>query len=148
MKSVLILALVGLLATVYLTSVTHSNDSEFVAFMAKYAKSYKSQDEYAFRKKIFDDNVEFINEENKKGNSWTLGVNKFADFTKQEYRKLLGYKPSSPSELPSNFGRMVPIKDETIDWRKKEMSQKLKTKDTVDLAGHSQLLEHLKVHML
>ena len=50
-------------------------------------------------------------------NTFTLGINKFADWSKDEYRRLLGYKPSkgglkSYAEIPGNIN----IPNE-IDWR-------------------------------
>lgn len=36
------------------------------------------------------------------GNSFRLGVNKFTDYTKEEYKRLLGYKPTQHKSLEAN----------------------------------------------
>ena len=62
----------------------------------------------------FERNAKFIDEHNKKNASFILGVNKFADLTKEEYRRVLGYKPTQRGHnLNLNKGYAA----DRIDWR-------------------------------
>lgn len=96
-------------------------DTQFNSFVSKYGRNFASEEEYNFRKNLFADSLRIIAEHNAKGKSWTLGVNEFADWTKEEYKKLLGYKPELKTEaneanladLPTNC-KDLPL--ETIDW--------------------------------
>lgn len=87
---VISLAMVG-----YFQTSTEQVDAHFVSFMTQYEKNYMSEDEFNMRREIFNSNVEFINKHNAEGKSFTLGVNKFSDWTDEEYRTLLGYKKSA-----------------------------------------------------
>ena len=44
------------------------------------------------RRGIFEKNLQTINEHNKKGKSYTLGMNHFGDLTDEEFSKMLGMK--------------------------------------------------------
>jgi len=55
-------------------------------FVARYDKSYRTKEEYEGRFRIFKTNLDLIRQH--AGDSFTLGVNKFADWTQEEYRKL------------------------------------------------------------
>lgn len=85
-------------------------------FLAKYRKSYTSVNEYEFRKAIFEKSQKIIDEENAKGQSFTLAMNQFGDWTDEEYRSILGYMRTRPHVKPANWGMEVPKSDETIDW--------------------------------
>ena len=54
-------------------------DLEFMRFIAKYDKSYGTKEEYAARSRIFKMNLDLIRKH--AGESFTLGINKFADWT-------------------------------------------------------------------
>jgi len=64
--------------------------SEFVGFLTRFGKSY-DVDEMFHRYNIFKRNVDLIDSHNAAAASgkytFTLGVNKFADQTNQEYKK-------------------------------------------------------------
>uniref|UniRef100_A0A7S3KGF7 Uncharacterized protein n=1 Tax=Euplotes crassus TaxID=5936 RepID=A0A7S3KGF7_EUPCR len=77
--------------------------------MTTYDKSYHTEDEYQFRRDIFNKNLEIINEHNAQGKSFTLGVNKFTDWTDEEYKAILGYKKVSHS-LKSASGNNPSLK--------------------------------------
>ncbi|XP_078439021.1 cysteine proteinase RD21A-like [Wolffia australiana] len=77
------------------------------------------------RFEIFKDNLRFIDEHNRpeKNHSYTLGLNRFADLTNEEFRSVfLGARPA-PQRLRSpsrryevGLGEELP---EEVDWRKK-----------------------------
>lgn len=97
MKGLAVIALVGL-ATIGLFAL-HVNiapteaENQFASYVAEYQRSYTSQAEYEMRMKIFTDNLKVIEEHNAKGLSWQLGVTPFADWTQEEFKRLLGYRP-------------------------------------------------------
>ncbi len=104
------LAMVGVAvaATLYLTQVSfmgavlnQSNFAEeeqgFVKFMSRHGKSYGTKEEYEFRFNIFRKTLETIKTENANpANTFTLGLNKFADWSPAEWKKVLSYKPTRP----------------------------------------------------
>ncbi|CAN0922396.1 Cysteine proteinase RD21A [Linum grandiflorum] len=94
-------------------------------WLAKHAKSYNALGEKETRFQIFKDNLQFIDHHNSLNLTYTVGLNKFADLTNDEYRsKHLGVrggqrklKESKPSDRYSlRVGDSLP---ESIDWRKK-----------------------------
>lgn len=100
------LAVVGIAAVVAvfaLTQNSHSTslygnaltaqDYEFIKFVSNQGKSYGTKEEFEFRSALFKQTLAKIEAENlKTENTFTVGINKFADWTKEEYRRLLGYK--------------------------------------------------------
>lgn len=94
-------------------------NADFVQYVAKYGKNYGTVEEFNFRQQLFEEKRAanaMVNSQN--DNTFTVGINKFSDFTATEYKKLLGYKKShtavknfqvleEPVEAPKN-----------IDWRK------------------------------
>ncbi|KAK2984126.1 hypothetical protein RJ640_006279 [Escallonia rubra] len=69
-------------------------------WMARYGRVYVNDMEKEMRFKTFNDNVEFIESFNNAGpHTHTLGVNQFADMTKEEFNASRnGYKTSSHSK--------------------------------------------------
>ena len=69
-------------------------DVEFLKFIAEYGRSYGTKEELEFRGSIFKDNLSRIQLENsKEDNKFVLGINKFADWTTEEIKNLLSYRP-------------------------------------------------------
>jgi Cathepsin propeptide inhibitor domain (I29) len=67
---------------------------EFIKFTALFSKSYGTKEEFDFRSALFKKTLDFIRSENARNeNTFTVGINKFADWTPAEYKRLLGYKP-------------------------------------------------------
>ena len=64
--------------------------------MTTYSKSYETKDEFIKRLEVFKQAKAKIDARNSQnGLTYRLGVNKFADWTKEEYRTLLKYKKQS-----------------------------------------------------
>jgi cathepsin L len=91
--------------------------SAFTEWMQTNKKSYH-HDEFMARYRIFKSNMDYVNNWNAKGSSTVLKINKFADLSNAEFKKLyLGvklnevptpvYKSTKPSALP-----------DTWDWNK------------------------------
>jgi len=94
------------------------------SWMAQHGRIYKDEAEKQYRFNIFKNNVEYIESVNTAGDrKYRLGVNRFADLTKEEFRAAYtGYKPKSSRPAKGteqfryvNFSR-VPA---ALDWRKK-----------------------------
>jgi C1A family cysteine protease len=103
--------------SLYGTALT-ADDYEFIKFVASHGKSYATKEEFEYRSALFKDTIAKIRAENlNTENTFTVGINKFADWSKDEYRRLLGYKASKTAvrtyaEVPTNVN--IP---NDIDWR-------------------------------
>jgi|LauGreDrversion4_2_1035121.scaffolds.fasta_scaffold290379_1 KDEL-tailed cysteine endopeptidase len=123
------LAVVGIAACVAVFALTQSpksnslysnaltaEDMEFIKYVAKFGKSYGTKEEFEFRSDLFKKNLALLAEENSRNdNTFTVGINKFADWTPSEYRRMLSYKPTRGAKLAAeNFNVSIPS---SIDWR-------------------------------
>lgn len=69
------------------------DDLSFIQYVSKYQKAYITKEEFNYRWGIFSKALETIKAKNsQQGRTYVLGVNKFADWTKEEFRTMLGYK--------------------------------------------------------
>mmetsp|Transcript_32890 Transcript_32890/g.92428 ORF Transcript_32890/g.92428 Transcript_32890/m.92428 type:complete len:344 (+) Transcript_32890:96-1127(+) len=95
----------------------------FRKFKADFVKDYEAV-EHKARLEAFADNLEFIERENSKGRSYTLGLNHFADMTSEEFAMgYMGYKPSKKPwgglpYLGSHEVGNVTLPD-AVDWTQK-----------------------------
>ena len=91
----------------------------FVDYLSSYDKYYNSYSEVLNKVETFHDNLDYIYEHNKYGNSsYTLGINYFADMTNQEYISYISankydFSKDICTEQPSNSGNYP----SAIDWR-------------------------------
>ena len=93
-----------------------AEDMEFLKFVSLHGKSYGTKEEFEFRSDIFKKNLASINLENSKNdNSFRLGVNKFADWTPAEYKRMLSYRPLSKN-IPKITQTKVGLPT-SVDWR-------------------------------
>ena len=91
--------------------------TEFLEHVAEFGLSYGTQEEYLFRAEIFatrDAEYKAINAD--KNNTFTVGHNFMSTWTKDEYKKLLGYK--APKETIGEVKTLetvgIPV---NLDWR-------------------------------
>jgi len=103
------IAVVGLAATValynmsaeqtslYQTSdVITSAERQFMQYMAEYGKTYGTKAEYQFRLNEFSKKLVEIEEHNSRnGETSTMGINMFMDYTKEEMKRMNGAKPDN-----------------------------------------------------
>ena len=98
------------------TSLT-TEDMEFLKFVSQHGRSYGTKEEFELRSQIFKETLARVQLENQLAeNTFTVGINKFADWTPQEFKRILGYKTRdatpkydfTPVEIPTS-----------IDWRTK-----------------------------
>ncbi|KAL0315851.1 UNVERIFIED_CONTAM: Cysteine proteinase 3 [Sesamum radiatum] len=59
----------------------------FARFAHRYGKRYENAEEIQRRFQVFSENLKMIRSHNKKGLSYTMGVNEFSDMTWDEFRK-------------------------------------------------------------
>jgi KDEL-tailed cysteine endopeptidase len=85
-----------------------ADDVQYYKYVQKYGKSYGTKEEFRFRQEKFANSLETINSHNAQNAvSFHLSANKFADWTPEEYKRLLGFKSagkklsSSAVELPT-----------------------------------------------
>ncbi len=114
----------SLFSTIELTQ----DNIDFANFLAKYGKSYGTKEEFEFRFRQYSQNMAVIRGENSKNdNTFTLSANKFSDYTRDEYRRMLGYKRSNANgglvkQFPTDNladsinwvekGAVTPVKDQ------------------------------------
>lgn len=124
MKILSVLIVATVLASAYFVFQTSSPleaEVEFGNFIVSYNKNYASEEEYNFRLSVFAEQLRIINEHNAKGLSWTLGVNQFSDWTREEYKAILGYKAQTKNsevvntiqDMPTNCKK---LERKTVDW--------------------------------
>ena len=93
---------------------------DFMGFITKYGRSYASKAEYNFRFEQFQRRLQQIEEHNSQnGMTSTVGINKFADFTDEEIKKMNGLKQmeTQPEERIHLFSEDNLA--DSIDWRTK-----------------------------
>ncbi|CAH8387914.1 unnamed protein product [Eruca vesicaria subsp. sativa] len=59
----------------------------FARFTHQYGKMYQNEEEIKQRFSVFKENLDFIRSTNKKGLSYKLGVNQYADLTREEFQR-------------------------------------------------------------
>jgi len=96
-------------------------DIEWTIFKMKFEKNYLSSQEHNLRKAIFAENLVKINKHNVEESlglhTFTLGVNKFADMTNEEFRLFYnGLVGQGNLEVEEIIAHELP---ETVDWRDK-----------------------------
>lgn len=92
-KLAIILVLLGGMATFFTAYQTSQavnmsgadiDEMEFLAFVAKYKKSYASDGQLKYRMNVFSDNLKKINAHSK-SSTYQVGINRFADMTDDEF---------------------------------------------------------------
>ena len=95
-------------------------DFQYFKYVSEFGKSYGTKEEFNFRASLFKKNLASLMKENSKNeNTFHLGLNQFADYTPEEYKKLLGYK--GQKKLRQGDVKVLPTDKmaEAIDWREK-----------------------------
>lgn len=91
-------------------------DYEFIKFVAEHGKSYGTTAEFAFRAAQFKQSLAEIEECNATETTSTCGVNFLADMTKEEKKRLNGYKAELKTEFNYTDLDTSNLAD-SIDWR-------------------------------
>lgn len=99
------------------SNVLSTSDMEFLKYVSKFGKSYGTKEEFEFRADVFKNTLSAIMSENSKNdNTFRLAVNKFADWTPAEYKRILSYKPIRGAKAPVETDFVAAIPD-SVDWR-------------------------------
>ncbi|VVA92925.1 unnamed protein product [Arabis nemorensis] len=109
------------------TSQARSHVTLHEKWMTQFSRVYRNESEKNIRSKVFNDNLKFIENFNKKGNqSYKLGVNEFTDLTKEEFLAihtgLNDNNITSPSQvvdetMPSLNWNVSNVFGGSKDWR-------------------------------
>lgn len=98
------------------------HEPAFMQWIAQWGKSYGTHEEYIFRLARYAEVDAFINEVNspESEHTHTAGHNKFSDFTRAEYKKMMATPeamvlPTTTEEMFTAPADFVP--NGTIDWR-------------------------------
>ncbi|XP_010541349.1 PREDICTED: thiol protease aleurain [Tarenaya hassleriana] len=90
----------------------------FARFAHRYGRRYQSAEEMKHRFSIFMENLDLIRSTNKKGLSYKLSVNQYADMTWEEFgRERLGAAQNCSATLKGNHKLTDNTLPETKDWR-------------------------------
>jgi hypothetical protein len=91
----------------------------FFQFVKDFKKQYPIEEIFD-RFNIFKANLALVEEHNAENNGWEMGINQFADLTKDEFRSYLGLRPRENSYLRSKNTAPVPnVPANDIDWTQK-----------------------------
>ncbi|XP_033997184.1 pro-cathepsin H [Trematomus bernacchii] len=113
------LVLFALLSAASAFPLSEQDEFHFKSWMAQYNKVYSMQ-EYHERLQIFTENKRRIDKHNEGNQTFTMGLNQFADMTFGEFRKyfLLSEPQNCSATKGNHFSSKGPLPD-SIDWRKK-----------------------------
>ena len=100
---------------------------EFRDYVQEYNKTYNSTADYWYRYSVFKSNYEKINLVNSYNRSYSLGINKFADLTGNEFSKAyfgLGTNSTKYNNMKNDYVRDTRFVDvqvsslpDAVDWR-------------------------------
>ncbi|KAK1263838.1 Cysteine proteinase 2 [Acorus gramineus] len=94
------------------------NAIQFARFAHKYGKRYETLEEMKRRFVAFVENLELVRSTNKKGLSYSLGINKFADMSWEEFKAhRLGAAQNCSATRKGNHVLTEAVLPETKDWR-------------------------------
>jgi len=91
----------------------------FEQFEKKYEKRYSSLEERSLRREIYEGNLRFVQNHNLDGTkTYTVGINRFADLTSQEFARLHLQEPREVVVAPSQERVAAPLPT-SWDWSAK-----------------------------
>jgi xylem cysteine proteinase len=92
----------------------------FVEHVQKYNKKYAGVEEFFKRFNVFKSNIAYINAENAKNHSYSLGLNEFADMTRAEFfSQMTGLLPEQRVRSQNDAPLLAAPADDSVDWRSK-----------------------------
>jgi cathepsin L len=115
MRTIAALAALGFAAATPMGEFEH----EFIKFLAKHNRRYATKEEYNLRLAEFQKNHQFVQDFNKKGSKQTVEVNHMGDWTREEYRNILGYKTHMRNSNEERVYEDNETAVKSIDWRAK-----------------------------
>ena len=91
-----------------------STELLYMNYIANFGKTVNSVEEFAKRVDYFDMTNQFIEEHNSSNSTWTAGHNQFSDWSRAEYKKMLGKRPSERKN--KNYKIFPETNAEEINW--------------------------------
>jgi len=91
-----------------------STASEWAKFKLQHEKVY-SEEEDATRMNIWNKNVKMVAKHNSEKHSYTMAINKFSDWTEEEFNNFLGYQARAERSTGKTFENVKT--PETVDFR-------------------------------
>jgi len=96
--------------------VEDATQQAFFSFVKEFNKQYPTEEVFA-RYNTFKANLELINEHNAGNSGWEMGINQFADLSKEEFKAYLGLRPRDNSYLRSkNVAAWTASPANDVDW--------------------------------
>merc|ERR1719243_568034 len=93
-----------------------AHEQAFFRFIAEHNRKYATKGEYHHRLHHFSKYMEFVEEHNSQnGNTWTVGINQFADYTPEERRAMNGYRADLKKANPVQNLSTANLADE-VNW--------------------------------
>lgn len=93
----------------------------FSEWIYTHGRTYSSLEELMVRREIYEANLNKIETHNSEGHSWTMGVNKFADLTADEFKARFtgGYSGTKKhsKKTHGNFKQQGKDLPASVDWR-------------------------------
>jgi len=95
-----------------------ADDMEFLKFVSLHGKSYGTKEEFEFRSQIFKKTLANLATENSNSeNTFRVALNKFADWTPSELKRILSYRPLGKNTKVAPLTNVqLPT---SVDWRDK-----------------------------
>jgi len=91
-----------------------AEDYAYMKYVTEFGKSYATVAEFEFRKELFLQRHEFIEEWNAGNHTHDLIHNDFSDMTHEEFSKRLGYRPVARER---KYEEVTPVTADSWDWR-------------------------------
>lgn len=102
----------------FAAAVTASDlEFKFMNYIAEHGKSYGTVEEYKYRLERFSEvEAEIKNVNNSNGATYKLAHNKFSDWNRAEFNRLLGYKPSIVPREHVPYTKSNVAAPTSVDW--------------------------------
>lgn len=69
-----------------------SNHIEYLTYIASYGRHFTNEEEYSQRLAQFTDRLERLEKINAENVNFTVGINKFSDWTQEEIKRINGWR--------------------------------------------------------
>merc|ERR1712166_744312 len=101
---------------------SEQNLGEFIQYVGQHGKSYNTMEEFQMRFERYNRADSYIKEHYQKNGaepSFNVAHNKFSDWTEQEYKVLLGYKPMKGKKRTPKGMKVVDVSalPASVNWR-------------------------------
>lgn len=110
------LAVIGASLYMFSSETTSPNELAFSRFQQTYGRNYLTQDEYNFRLGVFEANLKVIDTLNAKNPRATFAVNKFADRTQEEMKRMRGAVVPEHRRSNKAARTLREIDGTSVDW--------------------------------